>query len=561
MKRTHRQKNAGLTPPEKIIRLYIGPNICYGQDISVYRRAGKYFAATFKKSTSAIILPVSCVRHAIHKITIIAEKQRAYGASEVCAALCCDNKPILYSNPVSIKFDNMPHLGRVYKYEMNIETRKIKKSGKYTIKICPVRQMFSPFSIRKVEYVVKKKKKQFKNIENTDLFFPIYSGPEIYKENEEMLIRDKSTVPKVSVIINGDSQHVSSILSKIGLVYPNFETIVCCNNGKLEKIDFVDTSHDSFSNVVCKTMDLITGQFILFVRDSDISPFLLFDLVKDIQYSRLIYEDGACGSKYIFVRREDWPNLPNIGFDEITNKKNIKYDLSFISCVNNLKQYSQFVASSVFNNDTDKRCQIIPILNFGNTYSAAQALNIGLKKAQSEKVVACHQDIIFYKSWVNTLFERIYEIEKKDKHWGIIGTAGITKKENTVGVVRDIRGKCQWRGNTEANVYPVQTLDEHCIIFRKGTGLLFDEDFDGFHIYSIDLCLQALSIGLKNYGIVCPLSHISGSFSMLTGKTVFSKYLGLLNRKWKGFFKKIITPVAVLEKGRIHISIDFKKED
>ena len=51
-------------------------------------------------------------------------------------------------------------------------------------------------------------------------------------------------------------------------------------------------------------------------------------------------------------------------------------------------------------------------MNFGNPYSAAQALNIGIDKARSNIVVLCHQDVLFYENWVEMLFERITEIEQ-----------------------------------------------------------------------------------------------------------------------------------------------------
>jgi glycosyltransferase involved in cell wall biosynthesis len=68
------------------------------------------------------------------------------------------------------------------------------------------------------------------------------------------------------------------------------------------------------------------------------------------------------------------------------------------------------------------------VLNFNNPYSASHALNIGLEKAKGDIVVFCHQDVIFYKEWIDMLYERIRELEAKDKNWGVLGTAGIDQK-------------------------------------------------------------------------------------------------------------------------------------
>ena len=74
------------------------------------------------------------------------------------------------------------------------------------------------------------------------------------------------------------------------------------------------------------------------------------------------------------------------------------------------------------------------------------------------------------------LYERIAQIEAEDKNWGVLGTAGITeKKDSTIGVVHNINGSLQWQQTIKAKIWPIQTVDEHCMIIRRNSNLKFDQ--------------------------------------------------------------------------------------
>lgn len=238
------------------------------------------------------------------------------------------------------------------------------------------------------------------------------------------------------------------------------------------------------------------------------------------------------------------------------NRGVINTDISFVTCINDANMYGKYVAGSLFLNNTKKNYEIIPILNIGNKYSAASALNEGIKRARANIVVLCHQDVLFYKDWVELLFKRIKEI--KSLNWGVLGTAGITEKDKTVGVVYNVKGKMQWRQNAKGTFHEVQTVDEHCMIIRKSSGLMFDEKrFNGFHCYGPDICLAALNKKMKNYGILCPIVHESGSGSLRSGKDEFMRLLNELNKKWGKTFRRIRTTTSYIHKGRVQTYINF----
>lgn len=237
----------------------------------------------------------------------------------------------------------------------------------------------------------------------------------------------------------------------------------------------------------------------------------------------------------------------------------VKTDISFVTCVNNIEQYRNFVLGSLLKSSTKKIYETIPVLNFGNKYSAAQALNIGLDKARGDLVVFCHQDILFYKEWIDMLYERIKEIEKKTTEWGVLGTAGINSNDTTIGVVHNLMGTFQWGSCLGVTIHPVQTVDEHCMIIKKSSGLRFDEEkFNGFHCYGPDICLSATSKGFTNFGILCPLVHESSSGSIISGKKEFMRLLNILAQKWRPIYPVIRTTTSLIRRKSVQTFIRFK---
>lgn len=243
---------------------------------------------------------------------------------------------------------------------------------------------------------------------------------------------------------------------------------------------------------------------------------------------------------------------------KLMGKGRANIDISFVTCVNNLHQYTNYVMGSLLRCDMKRTYELIPILNFGNKYSASQALNVGKDRAKGKIIIFIHQDVAFFKDWVDLLYERIDEIEKEDKKWGVLGTAGITEKDDTIGIVYNTKGRMQWQSTKKVRICKVQTVDEHCMIIRGASKLRFDERYSGFHLYGPDMCMQALENGLTNYGILCPLVHDSRSGSLDSGKREFMKYLNMFNGKWGPKFPLIRTPTSIIKKRVARTFIKFK---
>jgi len=244
-------------------------------------------------------------------------------------------------------------------------------------------------------------------------------------------------------------------------------------------------------------------------------------------------------------------------FEETRETRHI--DISFISCICNTEQYKNMVVSSLTKNKTLKQYDIIPIYNFENQYSAAQALNIGMEKAKSDIVVLCHQDVGFPENWIDKLYERILQVEKITKNWGVIGTNGVSPRWEKFGLAYDRNGKVVWRfGKEEMGVCAMQTMDEPCIITKKSLGLKFDEKLDGFHFYGADLCLESLNRGFVNYAIWNPVCHDFQGRSLTCGKNDYMRQLDILAKKWGNKFEIISTDTAIIEKGKSRTFVEDK---
>jgi hypothetical protein len=135
--------------------------------------------------------------------------------------------------------------------------------------------------------------------------------------------------------------------------------------------------------------------------------------------------------------------------------------------------------------------------------SAAAALNHGIDKADNNIIVCCHQDVRFPPNWVDRLEQQIKIV---GGGFGVLGTFGV-----------DMAG-C-WAGNIDDPHHNplfgplprmVQSLDEHCLIIRKDSGLRFDEELGGWHLYGADICLEARRQGLLCFAINAWLEHLSG---------------------------------------------------
>lgn len=215
--------------------------------------------------------------------------------------------------------------------------------------------------------------------------------------------------------------------------------------------------------------------------------------------------------------------------------------ISFISCVNNFQTYRDCVLASLDRSRLRSNQEYITINNTENKYSVAEALNSGAEKAKGEILVFCHQDVYFLSGWLKKVWR---QIENLGNDWGVAGILGAeltNGSKRKYGVYRTGSNKEYGRRLDRPKL--VQTLDEMCLIVRREVfenGLRFDERFRGFHMYGIDICLEAMKNGLKCYCLEAPVRHYSPENRKLTGD--FLKNLKIFKQKWDPGWEKVVAP-------------------
>ena len=105
--------------------------------------------------------------------------------------------------------------------------------------------------------------------------------------------------------------------------------------------------------------------------------------------------------------------------------------------------------------------------------SAASAYNAAIRKASSDLLVFVHQDVYLPEGWIETVKQTIDVLSVQDPNWGVLGVWGAVDSRQRVGYL-------YWTGDYGwerpfGGVKEVVSLDEVVLIFRKSSGLMFDE--------------------------------------------------------------------------------------
>lgn len=220
--------------------------------------------------------------------------------------------------------------------------------------------------------------------------------------------------------------------------------------------------------------------------------------------------------------------------------------ISIICCYNNQKVLNNMLLKSLQNQDADY--ELILVDNTNNRFkSAAEALNDGAKKSSGDFLMFVHQDVEIYdKYFLKKFIDEIYDEEQ------IFGIAGVKDNSGVYTNIRHGKGKKYAGKNQITNKEKVQTLDEVLIFIRKSTfeKLFFDEKTcDDWHLYGVDLCLKASSLGIDSYVLPANIYHLS------TGKISkgYRETLIKLARKHSSNHKKIITTCSIIETSNMGI--------
>ena len=179
-----------------------------------------------------------------------------------------------------------------------------------------------------------------------------------------------------------------------------------------------------------------------------------------------------------------------------------------ICCYNNEEQYQTFCRSL---EEQDEKVMLIGMDNRGMRYrSCAEALNAGIKKADTKFVIFAHQDILFtQKTNIRRFMDCLEKIEPGD----ILGVAGARKERTGVYTNVFVDSNDTYAGEYRVQeMMECQTIDE-CFFGGYLSNFIqepFDEVLcDNWHFYAVDRALNALINKSRVY--VCDLAIIHAS--------------------------------------------------
>ena len=163
--------------------------------------------------------------------------------------------------------------------------------------------------------------------------------------------------------------------------------------------------------------------------------------------------------------------------------------------------------------------------------SASLAYNDALARSVNEIVVFVHQDVFLPDPWLERLHASLRTLCRDDPDWGVLGCWGLRQDGRGYGYLftsdEGVIGKPLGAPRV------VQTLDEVVLVVRRRSGLRFSEDLPQFHLYGTDICMRAISGGLKCYAIEAFCIHNSRKYNSLPRE--FYQCYWNVKKRWREF--------------------------
>ena len=150
----------------------------------------------------------------------------------------------------------------------------------------------------------------------------------------------------------------------------------------------------------------------------------------------------------------------------------------------------------------------VPLHCYRGCASAGEAYNRGLAETDAEIVVFAHQDVYLPESWLAAFRKLETALAVRDPDWAVLGVFGVSDAGALVGQVWS-SGLDQMLGAPLEQPVPVQSVDELLIVLRRASGVRFDPDLPGYHLYGTDIIQSALEQGKGAHVGHMPVIHNS----------------------------------------------------
>ncbi|MFP4216366.1 MAG: glycosyltransferase family 2 protein [Phycisphaerae bacterium] len=199
-------------------------------------------------------------------------------------------------------------------------------------------------------------------------------------------------------------------------------------------------------------------------------------------------------------------------------------DFEVIAAVNNDLVFEQNLAASPA---VRAGARVHAIRDAAN---ASEAYNRGAAEAETDLLVFAHQDVYLPPHWQQRLCAAVDWLATHDPDWAVLGIIGLGDDGDVTGHTWSA-GLAAEVGRKAHQPTLIKTIDELVIVLRQASGLQFDPDLPGFHLYGTDIVLSAREQGLGAYVIDAPVIHNSLPVQELdAGYEAAYRYM---QRKWR----------------------------
>jgi hypothetical protein len=231
------------------------------------------------------------------------------------------------------------------------------------------------------------------------------------------------------------------------------------------------------------------------------------------------------------------------------------FDECVVSSLHNLRDFLDF--------------DLLPVYNSNNIYTASIVGNLGLDITKNRYIMYIHQDVYFLPGSGEQIVNLINSMDDTRIVTGAVGMSinyyddhidewGFCEENNKIGVVFN-EDEIVWDGIKQISV--VHSLDEICLIVDKFSGIRFDNSMPGFHLYGLDICLQARSAGYEIAAGPINMKHYGKYSSSIYRDHNFINKLVQLHKKWCNNIKSVYTPYAHWSDNRIVSYVPYALKD
>ncbi|MDO8882613.1 MAG: hypothetical protein U0934_07870 [Pseudotabrizicola sp.] len=181
--------------------------------------------------------------------------------------------------------------------------------------------------------------------------------------------------------------------------------------------------------------------------------------------------------------------------------------------------------------------------------SASTAYNRAIDATDADVIVFAHHDVYLPKGWDRLLTARLAELTRIDPNWAVAGAYGVAGDYNQFGPVWT-SSLGQIIGRVPLQPESVNSLDEMLIVLRRASGLRFDDEQPGWHMYGTDIVCRARAAGFGAYAIGLPCIH-NDRFHGALGPD-FTESYRWMQAKWPQYLP-VQTPVTKISRSGLHL--------